>query len=607
MKECFIEPYIDHSEAIRELSEIMNAVNANFYSRDLRFYKMPRLIFRGITCESKSYEIIGDDCYVRSGLSVRLRQNKKGNSKKTVNRAEYINYLLRLIQEARKSYPAKYSTLTDLEVLADIQHNGGATCLVDFSKNMLISLWFACSDCLDDDGYLLCYNVTEDLIVNNSLTTIKPQDMKKPINELISETSRFVDPCSSVTSRFCMWDPSAVNSRITRQDSVFIFGIEHFKISAMTPQTMLSIKISKRSKALLRRFIENIFNITESTIYSDSVGFATANSKLKPLYNNMSDNIDLRLYQMGLEALLTGNYREAIEILNGISLHNDFMEIETSYSRGVCYKNLDTPTDYIESVIMAYKNVINCVNKMIISNFSSDYGMNIADTEKLYYIKKAIRAYNEIIDLCYRGKNYEKGVEYCCDIENFFDELKSYSTKELTQKATFDAKRKNVIVDYVDNLNVNACKLYKFEFHILEKLSHPEVEQKKDKGDVIRDEIIEIDNYYKKHCCCKQLITFEAFLTRFYLLFDNMINSIETDSTDVCNIETELSHRKFDIGPDAKNNENYYHWDFVDLKMAVDTWDGNFKKKENLLKILAIAIDARDRYEGQYNQSTDDI
>lgn len=591
---------MDHSEAIKELGKIMDRINHNFYNADLRFYKMPRLIFRGITRESQSYRIIGDDRYVRSGLSVRLRQNEKGHSTATVNRAEYINYLLRLIQEARKSYPTKYSSLTDLEVLADIQHNGGATCLVDFSKNMLISLWFACSDSLDHDGYLLCYNVTEDLVVNNSLTTIKPQDMKRPINELISETSRFVDPCSSVTSRFCMWDPSAVNSRITRQDSVFIFGIEHFKISAMTPQTMLSIRISKKSKVLLRRLIENMFNITESTIYSDSVGFAISNSKFKPLYNNLPYDTDQRLYQMGLEALLIGNYKEAIEIMNGISSNNDFMEIETSYSRGVCYKNLEVPTDYTESAIMAYHDVISRIDTLISRDFvSKDDNASIVETEKLYYIKKAVRAYNEIIDLCYRGKKYERGVRYCCEIESFFDTLKSYADG-LSEKGNRDANSAEIIVDYVKSLKTDACKLYKFEFCILDRLSNPNSDG--DETKVARAEVEAINTRYKGQDAPTR-ITFEDLLIQFYLLLDRVIDGSTVDLSAF----RKLCACKFDIEPEARNAENYYHWDFVDLKMSIDALEENSVRKDLLQEILAMAIDARDRYEGQYNKTTDDI
>lgn len=45
--------------------------------------------------------------------------------------------------------------LSDLEILAEIQHLGGATCLTDFTTNFLIALWFATSPKEDADGKLV--------------------------------------------------------------------------------------------------------------------------------------------------------------------------------------------------------------------------------------------------------------------------------------------------------------------------------------------------------------------------------------------------------------------------------------------------------------------
>lgn len=34
--------------------------------------------------------------------------------------------------------------LYDLELLAKLQHHGAATCLIDFTRNFLVAMWFAC-------------------------------------------------------------------------------------------------------------------------------------------------------------------------------------------------------------------------------------------------------------------------------------------------------------------------------------------------------------------------------------------------------------------------------------------------------------------------------
>lgn len=98
-------------------------------------------------------------------------------------------------------------------------------------------------------------------------------------------------------------------------------------------------------------------------------------------------------------------------------------------------------------------------------------------------------------------------------------------------------------------------------------------------------------------------ITFEDLLIQFYLLLDRVIDSSTVDLSAF----RDLCVRKFDIEPEARDTENYYHWDFVDLKMAIDALEENSVRKELLQEILAMAIDARDRYEGQYNKTTDDI
>ena len=85
----------------------------------------------------------------------------------------------------KQHYPGNYASWRDLEILGDLQHNGAATCLVDFSKNLLVSLWFACGNNAKEEplcdnkqndnkqyGVLYYYDVHEDLIKHNNLKII---------------------------------------------------------------------------------------------------------------------------------------------------------------------------------------------------------------------------------------------------------------------------------------------------------------------------------------------------------------------------------------------------------------------------------------------------
>jgi flagellar motor component MotA len=59
-----------------------------------------------------------------------------------IKQNDYIRYHVNLIANARKNGYNKLeadSKLSDLEVLAEIQHYGGATCLTDFSTNFLVA------------------------------------------------------------------------------------------------------------------------------------------------------------------------------------------------------------------------------------------------------------------------------------------------------------------------------------------------------------------------------------------------------------------------------------------------------------------------------------
>ena len=81
---------------------------------------------------------------VESSAYRRIRQSYETPPPPSV----FHNYLKQLLESTRlrgfQERPGKSDT--DLELLADLQHQGAATCLIDFTTNALIALWFACED-----------------------------------------------------------------------------------------------------------------------------------------------------------------------------------------------------------------------------------------------------------------------------------------------------------------------------------------------------------------------------------------------------------------------------------------------------------------------------
>ena len=94
-----------------------------------------RILYRGLPRED--YEI----------ESAMLRRMKS----KDVNQDSFISANRHLIERAKiKGHNIKDGhEMEDLEIMAELQHYGAATCLIDFTVNPLIALWFACTDHFD--------------------------------------------------------------------------------------------------------------------------------------------------------------------------------------------------------------------------------------------------------------------------------------------------------------------------------------------------------------------------------------------------------------------------------------------------------------------------
>jgi hypothetical protein len=68
--------------------------------------------------------------------------------------------LKRLIKDA-KSYHYHKEKLSNLELLLELQHYGAATGLIDFSRDFLVALWFACNSNKDKNGSVFALNISD--------------------------------------------------------------------------------------------------------------------------------------------------------------------------------------------------------------------------------------------------------------------------------------------------------------------------------------------------------------------------------------------------------------------------------------------------------------
>ncbi len=236
------------SNGLRYISLILNYISNWMQLRNIP--SSNHIIFRGLTG-------IYDRHYIRSGAAIRLRLNYLDNQLtdkqpdcpieeeenmpeitvynpdynaeeeivgySSFSYSDYISYHEHLIQNAKSTEP----NISDLEVLADLQHYGAATCLVDFSRNMLTSLWFACRENsgkikhpMDQYqghyGILYCYDTQHDIIDQNNLTIVNHHEVSTSISSLLARTKKITNFCSNSEYTFLLWEPTHLNTRITQ-------------------------------------------------------------------------------------------------------------------------------------------------------------------------------------------------------------------------------------------------------------------------------------------------------------------------------------------------------------------------------------------------------
>lgn len=559
-------------------------------SKQLKYYKYPQFIFRGISkfypYQSKTginfpeNKQVENDT-IRSGLSVRLDSydNNKPETKPYI-RANYVNILRDMIKTAKRHFPDKYQEeMSDLDILADIQHNGGATCLVDFSKNVLTALWFACNTDTDADGFVYCYDVMHDIIVNDCLSYIK--DESQPVESLLAQTYRETNICSDVDTRFCIWEPSSRNNRIIRQDSVFVFGMEKFIVK---DHGIEIIRIDADKKECILLAMEAFFNVSEDTIFNDSIGFAHANRKTIPYRK-----LEISAYTRGFDDMINGNYEAALEffkLYESECRKKATMEelIEMHFSLAVCYKHIkraNKTITYEENAIIEYSQVIKLIRKM----FSNKCHEKIAlKQDRDYYIRKCTRAYNGIFDMLYETKQYEKAICKCDelirDIESGMLENKSDKTLPMNKE-----------------LSPIYCKITKMELLDLQLMK-----DYKNMQNYAKEKIVTYrEDAFKVLKGEKQEKYFDKLLIEYYTLVYQVLVAPEEEKDKFKKDFSRLIINMKNSFEEAEPYNSYILWNFADIKEAIKKLDlgGSSFKKELLLSATAQIIAFRDEFEVQ--------
>ena len=230
--------------------------------------------------------------------------------------------------------------LHDLELLAKLQHHGAATCLIDFTRNFLVAIWFACRSHKEKNGKIFILDTSDE----ENFLSLEMEDLEEKLRPiLLFEVRKKEKGKDKITSSkeilsyekpepsWWHWSPHDLTKRILKQESLFIFGQPK-----MEKTLLQDIEISHEHKDEILEELK-ILGITERTLFKDLPGFAESHghNKSLPLEYGSAEYY----LRKGKEALQRDDFEGAIADFNrAIELKPDFARAYNN--RGIVNRRL---------------------------------------------------------------------------------------------------------------------------------------------------------------------------------------------------------------------------------------------------------------------------
>ena len=153
--------------------------------------------------------------------------------------------------------------ISDLQLLAKLQHLGAATGLLDFSWSPLVGLWFACGNAAED-GKLYIINTNDPI----QMAMIPNDEARQEITTLFLPDGEFPD--------IAYWEPMASGdamARILRQRSVFVIGRPKIPEDS---NILGEVVVARDDKEELMRELA-LLDISLRSLFLDAHGFSATN------------------------------------------------------------------------------------------------------------------------------------------------------------------------------------------------------------------------------------------------------------------------------------------------------------------------------------------
>ena len=208
------------------------------------------MLYRGLADESQEAE---------ASLHRRLRGKSKSAPKE-----EFIRASEELVRQAKLRGYARdpAGELKDLQLMGRLQHYGAATCLIDFTKNPQVALWFACLPSKQKgggaDGKIIAVNISK----SSKYKTVQSKNLDDSLRKLMK------------AKHLWKWKPESLDNRDITQHSEFIFGE-----SVVVPNEEITIPAAFKAD-ILWELVKT--DISEERLFSDFYGFAQINAHDRP-------------------------------------------------------------------------------------------------------------------------------------------------------------------------------------------------------------------------------------------------------------------------------------------------------------------------------------
>lgn len=211
---------------------------------------------------------------LHSGATRRLIKHYHRNITQTPNFSQiYANYhsdiLIKSAQTNGFDIEDGYQ-ISDLQLLAKLQHFEAATGLLDFTWNPLVALWFACKDNENCDGKVFVIDLRN------------PLRFQQVPNKKENQSVEAIFLLGSNPDKLLYWEAKIhgeAATRILRQRSVFVIG------RPLIPEDVVQhIEIAASDKVVIRKELEDIFDISERTLFMDIHGFSMVNKAESPVH-----------------------------------------------------------------------------------------------------------------------------------------------------------------------------------------------------------------------------------------------------------------------------------------------------------------------------------